>query len=296
MYLSEIYCRGYSGEDPPLPIPNREVKLTIADGTDPPVGRVGSRGSSKPRASRDARGFFCILSRHSLHCHFERSREIFSVIPRPCPAPAAIEPSFHGLSVESALRHSGSMMLLLQFRLESAETERHRGLDEPTSPFTSRGARNVGGQCSSCRFASPPPARGPRTFPFPHTSPHRSSNRRSPPLWPATPSVPAWLPSCCGGRVATKSPGKRAFPPIYRGGRPPFSHHSRRKYLPFPSCPIRSGIGNASSQVVLRNAAGLQKSFDLLRYMLLYGRFASQVGRKMQTCVTSPPNLLHFAT
>ena len=155
---------------------------------------------------------------------------------------------------------------------------------------------NVGGQCSSCRFASPPPARGPRTFPFPHTSPHRSSNRRSPPLWPATPSVPAWLPSCCGGRVATKSPGKRAFPPIYRGGRPPFSHHSRRKYLPFPSCPIRSGIGNASSQVVLRNAAGLQKSFDLLRYMLLYGRFASQVGRKMQTCVTSPPNLLHFAT
>ena len=52
------YCRGYSGEDPPLPIPNREVKLTIADGTDPPVGRVGSRGSSKPRASRDARGFF----------------------------------------------------------------------------------------------------------------------------------------------------------------------------------------------------------------------------------------------
>ena len=227
MYLSEIYCRGYSGEDPPLPIPNREVKLTIADGTDPPVGRVGSRGSSKPRASRDARGFFCILSRHSLHCHFERSREIFSVIPRPCPAPAAIEPSFHGLSVESALRHSGSMMLLLQFRLESAETERHRGLDEPTSPFTSRGARNVGGQCSSCRFASPPPARGPRTFPFPHTSPHRSSNRRSPPLWPATPSVPAWLPSCCGGRVATKSPGKRAFPPLFRRGRPHFPCHSK---------------------------------------------------------------------
>ena len=111
------YCRGYSGEDPPLPIPNREVKLTIADGTDPPVGRVGSRGSSKPRASRDARGFFCCW-------------------------------------------------LLLQCRLESAETERHRGLDEPTSPFTSRAARNVGGQCSSCRFASPPPARPPAQFRF----------------------------------------------------------------------------------------------------------------------------------
>ena len=40
--LSEIYCGGYSGEDPPLPIPNREVKLTIADGTAPPGGRVGS--------------------------------------------------------------------------------------------------------------------------------------------------------------------------------------------------------------------------------------------------------------
>ena len=33
---------GYSGEVPPLPIPNREVKLTIADGTAPPGGRVGS--------------------------------------------------------------------------------------------------------------------------------------------------------------------------------------------------------------------------------------------------------------
>ena len=41
--FSETYCGGYSGEDPPLPIPNREVKLTIADGTAPPGGRVGSR-------------------------------------------------------------------------------------------------------------------------------------------------------------------------------------------------------------------------------------------------------------
>ena len=34
---------GYSGEDPPLPIPNREVKLTGADGTATPCGRVGRR-------------------------------------------------------------------------------------------------------------------------------------------------------------------------------------------------------------------------------------------------------------
>ena len=51
-FFSQVtYCGGYSGEDPPLPIPNREVKLTIADGTDPPVGRVGSRRSSGARTS-----------------------------------------------------------------------------------------------------------------------------------------------------------------------------------------------------------------------------------------------------
>ena len=45
----EIYCGGYSGEDPPLPIPNREVKHTNADGTAPPGGRVGScRFSESP--------------------------------------------------------------------------------------------------------------------------------------------------------------------------------------------------------------------------------------------------------
>ena len=34
---------GYSSEVPPLPIPNREVKLTYADGTAYLGGRVGSR-------------------------------------------------------------------------------------------------------------------------------------------------------------------------------------------------------------------------------------------------------------
>ena len=42
IFLNVIYCGGYSGEVPPLPIPNREVKLTSADGTAPPGGRVGS--------------------------------------------------------------------------------------------------------------------------------------------------------------------------------------------------------------------------------------------------------------
>ena len=47
-YFSQKYREGgYSGEDPPLPIPNREVKLTSADGTATPSGRVGSRRSSR---------------------------------------------------------------------------------------------------------------------------------------------------------------------------------------------------------------------------------------------------------
>ena len=44
LFSQVIYCRGYSGEEPPLPIPNREVKLTRADGPDLPVGRVSRRG------------------------------------------------------------------------------------------------------------------------------------------------------------------------------------------------------------------------------------------------------------
>ena len=53
---------GYSGGVPPLPIPNREVKPAIADGTAPPGGRVGScRFSEVPievTFSRDF--FFCV--------------------------------------------------------------------------------------------------------------------------------------------------------------------------------------------------------------------------------------------
>ena len=58
-------------------------------------------------------------------CHFERSREIFSVIPRLRP---------WNLSSVTAAPES----LRLRRGLERAKTERHRGLDEPTSPFTSR--------------------------------------------------------------------------------------------------------------------------------------------------------------
>ena len=62
VFLSAKYCGGYSGGEPPLPIPNREVKPAIADGTAPPGGRVGSCRSSKTRSSHDGRVFFIMLS------------------------------------------------------------------------------------------------------------------------------------------------------------------------------------------------------------------------------------------
>ena len=50
---------GYSGGVPPLPIPNREVKPAIADGTAPPGGRVGScRFSEVPIEVTFSRDFF----------------------------------------------------------------------------------------------------------------------------------------------------------------------------------------------------------------------------------------------
>ena len=51
---------GYCGEVPPLPIPNREVKLTCADGTAMQCGRVGSRLLSNSEASiTKVVGAFC---------------------------------------------------------------------------------------------------------------------------------------------------------------------------------------------------------------------------------------------
>ena len=61
IFSQDIYCGGYSGEDPPLPIPNREVKLTIADGTAPPGGRVGSCHEPYGPRSLTALGTFFII-------------------------------------------------------------------------------------------------------------------------------------------------------------------------------------------------------------------------------------------
>ncbi len=57
-YFSQVkYFGGYGGGDPPLPIPNREVKPAIADGTAPPGGRVGSCRSSTTRLTYVSRVF-----------------------------------------------------------------------------------------------------------------------------------------------------------------------------------------------------------------------------------------------
>ena len=69
--FSETYCGGYSGEDPPLPIPNREVKLTIADGTAPPGGRVGScHALTKSFETKVSELFLCVAV-----CPTQRDRD-----------------------------------------------------------------------------------------------------------------------------------------------------------------------------------------------------------------------------
>ena len=65
-------------EDPPLPIPNREVKLTIADGTDPPVGRVGSCRSSGPLRVLRLPGVFFLCLRENLLHRLLPENDIFS--------------------------------------------------------------------------------------------------------------------------------------------------------------------------------------------------------------------------
>ena len=54
---------GYCGEVPPLPIPNREVKLTCADGTAMQCGRVGSRLLSSRASITKVVGAFFVFMR-----------------------------------------------------------------------------------------------------------------------------------------------------------------------------------------------------------------------------------------
>ena len=86
IFSQVIYSGGYSDGEPPLPIPNREAKPVIADGTARPGGRVGSRRawkeSSDERSSGDS--FLCLWV--SMKCRagysgFLRLEDVASVAP-----------------------------------------------------------------------------------------------------------------------------------------------------------------------------------------------------------------------
>ena len=78
-YFSQRYTKGgYSGEDPPLPIPNREVKLTSADDTATPSGKVGCRQTRTP-------GHQKMLRRFSFGAAAVAESDPRSLLPRVCP-------------------------------------------------------------------------------------------------------------------------------------------------------------------------------------------------------------------
>ena len=107
--LSQVkYCGGYSGEDPPLPIPNREVKLTSADGTAPPGGRVGSCRFSKGSNAFASEPFFFLAALETERLHH--------VTPSPNPFP-------RGRGVVAALRDcEGQTQALAHYLVSKAKT------------------------------------------------------------------------------------------------------------------------------------------------------------------------------
>ena len=79
IFSQVIYSGGYSDGEPPLPIPNREAKPVIADGTARPGGRVGSRRalkeSSDERSSGDS--FSCLqVSCENIRCPPHMSTQV----------------------------------------------------------------------------------------------------------------------------------------------------------------------------------------------------------------------------
>ena len=115
-----IHCGGNSGEDPPLPIPNREVKLTSADGTAIPGGRVGSCRSSRSR-------FRHILSRD------------LSFYPAPHhPSPSPLHPS-----TSHTPGHSTPHAFLLSFRDDPCHFERSVPLSVISSEARRAKSRNL---------------------------------------------------------------------------------------------------------------------------------------------------------
>ena len=68
-FLSSKICGGYSGGVPPLPIPNREVKPVIADGSALSGVRVGSCRFSTRTSDFGCPGFLFVPSSISVLCY-----------------------------------------------------------------------------------------------------------------------------------------------------------------------------------------------------------------------------------
>ena len=70
-----ILLGGYCGGVPPLPIPNREVKPTYADGTAMQCGRVGSRLLLEASKIQFFGAFFC-CAKCALRFFIEKLEEL----------------------------------------------------------------------------------------------------------------------------------------------------------------------------------------------------------------------------
>ena len=86
IFSQVIYSGGYSDGEPPLPIPNREAKPVIADGTARPGGRVGSRRALKESSDERSSGgsFSCLqvcMKCRPGHSGFLRLEDVASVAP-----------------------------------------------------------------------------------------------------------------------------------------------------------------------------------------------------------------------
>ena len=138
VFSQVIYSGGYSDGEPPLPIPNREAKPVIANGTARPGGRVGSRRawkeSSDERSSGDS--FSCLQVCAGI-----------SVVQAICPCACAC-----GVTPVAEIR-SGMPVSLLSGRSNFCTFPRHMSTQVSLRPVPVAGLCGPGVTCfpAACR-------------------------------------------------------------------------------------------------------------------------------------------------